>query len=291
MSRVLLIDDDAAALQTFGHLLRLAGHDVAAAESPEDVMVIAATFDPDVAIIDLRIAHSSGLDVLREMRRQHPQTACVMMSGFATLQVAVEAMRLGAMDFLEKPVFDEDLLNAIGRVHRSDLVEIGSTECEAHSRKRWAELVVALIAAPRDPRTLSEWGRLVGISTGGLRNWCRTARLSARRSLLFARVLRAIARYRRAPMPVEDLLDIVDRRTLSKLLLASGGTAERLPQTLDEFLTRQHLVDDPAAVREVRAKLVTFQTRAAAPRPEPLEQPAPTGFVAAAAASEEHREP
>ena len=131
---------------------------------------------------------------------------------------------------------------------------------EAHSLTRWAAVVLRAIDSQTDARTLHEWGRSVGASTGALRNWCRTAGLSARRSLQFARMLRAVVRQaeHHTPMPPEHLLNIVDRRTLVKLLRASGGTQDRLPPSVNDFLERQQLIESPEAVAEIRIGLAAL---------------------------------
>jgi hypothetical protein len=135
---------------------------------------------------------------------------------------------------------------------------------QAHSIERWTGVVVRTISSPTDPRTLEQWGRAVGASAGTLRNWCRTAHLSARRSLLFARVLRAVARHQHSAERPEDLLDVVDQRTLAKILAASGGTADQLPRTIDEFLSRQQLIACPMGIEEVRRTITTLRQRRSA---------------------------
>jgi hypothetical protein len=123
---------------------------------------------------------------------------------------------------------------------------------EAHALRRWALPLVAMLDAPEDPRTLHEWGRTVGVSTGALRNWCRTARLSARDSLMFGRVLRVVIQQKECADRPEDLLNIVDRRTLAKVLAASGAARDRLPASSDEFFTTQRFIERKDAVHQVQ---------------------------------------
>jgi CheY-like chemotaxis protein len=126
-----------------------------------------------------------------------------------------------------------------------------------HAAARWARIVVGAIDSDADPRTQQLWGRCVGVSSGTLRTWCRTARLSTKRTLKFARVLRAIVRRRESRMAAEQLLDVSDHRTLASLL-SLGRPIERatdLPANAELFLYQQRWIDDPIAIVEVRALL------------------------------------
>jgi hypothetical protein len=171
-----------------------------------------------------------------------------------------EALRLGACDVLEQPLTPGLLLAAVHNAMISDDARKSGparSEPELHSVTRWADVVVRAVCAPRDLRTLREWGREVGVSVGGLRNWCGTARLPARRSLNFVRLLRAVVQRKTTIASPEDLLNVVDRRTLAKLLMMAGGTARELPADVHEFLRRQTFISDVSAVRAVQAALVS----------------------------------
>jgi LmbE family N-acetylglucosaminyl deacetylase len=128
----------------------------------------------------------------------------------------------------------------------------------SHSAARWARAVVKAIDAPRDPKTIAAWSRSAAAAPGTLKNWCRTAGVAPKRSLAFARVLRAILWRQKCGRRPEDLLDVVDHRTLAGLLklgvpldIAPRG----LPDTVEEFLERQQWVVDPVAVHEVEVEL------------------------------------
>jgi hypothetical protein len=129
----------------------------------------------------------------------------------------------------------------------------GSTEL--HSVTRWASAVLGAIPSHADPRTLAHWGRSTGASPAAIRTWCRAARVSSRRSLLFARVLRAVVRHRGSESPASDLLDVVDHRTLRKLLVGSGASGTTLPPTAEEFLSSQTFITDRRLLDEVRSRL------------------------------------
>ena len=171
-------------------------------------------------------------------------------------------MRLGAFDCLRQPVTGSLLLAAVESAAGTkgcNGADHAGLQAECHSVTRWADVAVRSLGAPRDFRTLQEFGRAVGVSSGGFRDWCCTAHISARQSLKFARVFRAVIRQSTSSAPPEDLLNVVDRRTLAKLLVASGGTSTRLPVNEHEFLERQRFVDNQAALAAVQAALVSLR--------------------------------
>jgi ActR/RegA family two-component response regulator len=253
MRRLLLVDDDIGTLDTLGHFFHLDGWNVRTADTGSTALRVSLDFHPDAALIDLNLPDCSGLEVLKSIIDQDPQTACFVITGVGSVQSAIDAMKLGALDYLEKPLacdFVARLLRTIPKVDRF-AVQSHDTRVTHHSLIRWATLVVRVIDAPSDLRTVPEWGHFVGVSAGALRNWCRTAHIGSRQSLLFARLLRAVVKGHIHSMPAEDLLNIVDRRTLLKVIRASGGIDGQLPVTVDTFFEHQHIVS-AAAVSEVR---------------------------------------
>ena len=110
MSRILVIDDDGGARDSVSRMLRTAGHTVHDAASGEEGIAAARGGAFDVILSDLQMPGLSGLDVLRRLRDAHVDSVFIIMTGFGTVESAVEAMRLGAVDFLQKPFFRDELL-------------------------------------------------------------------------------------------------------------------------------------------------------------------------------------
>lgn len=263
MARILLIDDDEICLDITGRLLQLHGYEFTGARTGGDGVRLAREWKPDVALVDLRLPDRSGIDVLAQLKAECPDTSRVMFSGFATLDVAVDAMRLGVCDCLTKPAFEEDIVAAVERalaqhahVDDCDRAESALIPSEAHAAARWAQPIVRVIDARQDPRTLREFGRAVFVSVGCFRNWCRTTRVSSRASLSFARALRAVYRFEhdRSTRP-ENLLSIVDQRTIVKFVRRCGGRGDRLPDTVEDFLERQQFIANQEAIEAVRTLL------------------------------------
>jgi hypothetical protein len=128
---------------------------------------------------------------------------------------------------------------------------------------RWAQPIVRVIESPEDPRTLTEFGRVAFVSVGCFRNWCRTARVSSRASLLFARALRAVYRleHNRSSQP-ENLLSFVDQRTIAKFVRKCGGHGGRLPDAVTAFLEHQQFIANREAIEAVQVVLKKRQESA-----------------------------
>ncbi len=104
--RVVVVDDEPRLVKALELELRRAGLEVAAFTAPEEALAAIADLDADVLVTDVRMAGLTGLDLLRSVKARRPHVEVVLMSGFATVQTAVEALKSGAYDFLTKP-FDE----------------------------------------------------------------------------------------------------------------------------------------------------------------------------------------
>lgn len=127
----------------------------------------------------------------------------------------------------------------------------------SHSADRLAGAIVLATRSARDPRTLTDWGRQVGVSRGALRVWCKAAGVSARACLDFLRVLRAVVRSRNQKLDLLSMLDVVDRRSLLNLLDRGGVRAlcRDTQPTVDEFLRRQRFFTNREVVQAARQHL------------------------------------
>ena len=266
MQQVLVIDDDRSTLEGFAGVLRYGGFDVATAETGREGLSAVQRHRPDLVLADLGLPDLSGVDVLLELRAGRIGVPLVIVTGFGSTRVAVEAIRAGACDVVEKPLVGDDLLRVVKRALASSVPSSESPrprapaerayQTRAHAAARWAHAVARIVDAPTDPRTLEAWGHYIGAAPGTVKNWCRIAGLSPRRSLTFARLLRAVVRHRIDGYRPADVLDIVDLRTLARLLqLGGAGNRTDLPTHVDEFLSSQRLIRDSTALREVEQAL------------------------------------
>jgi len=116
VSRILVIDDDQGVRDSMARMLRGAGYAVETAETGEEGLTLARGNVFDVILSDMRMPGISGLDVLKRLRDQRVDAAFIVMTGFGTVDSAVEAMKLGAVDFVQKPFFRDELLMRVKSV-------------------------------------------------------------------------------------------------------------------------------------------------------------------------------
>ena len=113
---LLVIDDDDGIRQITSEMLQARGYRVLGAPSVGEGLRLFAERHPAAVLLDLRLPDGTGIDVLRELQRRSPGIPVVVVSGYGSVSDAVEAMRVGAFDFIEKPIARERLYEVIDRV-------------------------------------------------------------------------------------------------------------------------------------------------------------------------------
>jgi CheY-like chemotaxis protein len=262
MAQILLIDQHPERQTHFALALQGAGHDIRTASSGAQGLAWLARRPVDLAVIDLRLPDSAGAEILHAVRSPAVGRPPIIVTGFVSLRDVVAAVRLGAIDLLDEPVSEHDLLKAVeralagaGEAPPATGERDASSAPNAHAAARWARALVPVIDSPVDPRTLEGWARCIAVSPSTLRKWCYAAGIGPRRALVFARLLRATTLTARGHYSLEALLDFVHRRTFLGLLKFSGFDLPNVPTDPAEFLERQTLVRDGAALAEIRRLL------------------------------------
>jgi NtrC-family two-component system response regulator AlgB len=115
---ILVIDDDAKLRKSLRLALETMGHQVSEARDRRDAEGLLGRRVFDVAFLDLRLAHEQGLDLIPAILKMSPALAVVVMTAYATIETAVEAMRRGAFDYLPKPFTPDQLRIVFDRVGR-----------------------------------------------------------------------------------------------------------------------------------------------------------------------------
>ena len=110
MSRILVIDDDSGVRESMTACSTVQDTRSRRPAPAKKGFELARDNAYDVILSDMRMSGISGIDVLRRLRDQHVDSAFIIMTGFGTVDTAVEAMKLGAVDFVQKPFFRDELL-------------------------------------------------------------------------------------------------------------------------------------------------------------------------------------
>lgn len=116
MKKILIVDDDSELRSNLSEILRGKGYHTDEASSGKDAIEKAASDEFDVVLLDLMMPKIGGMDVLTELRKIKPKTKVIMITAFATIDNAVEAIKKGASDYISKPFKIEDLDATIRRV-------------------------------------------------------------------------------------------------------------------------------------------------------------------------------
>jgi DNA-binding NtrC family response regulator len=119
-AKVLVVDDEKNIRTMLSRALDLEGFEVKAAEDGASGLAMIDSEEPDLVLLDLKLPDTTGLDLLEKLGERDERPAVVMMSGHGTLEAAVKATRLGALDFLEKPIEMERMLLTVKNALRLD---------------------------------------------------------------------------------------------------------------------------------------------------------------------------
>ena len=129
--RALVVDDEQNIRRTLSVALESMGYEATNAATGTDALSALKARRFDVMLLDLKLGQENGLDVLKEAIRIAPALAVVIMTAFGTIETAVEAMRLGAFDYLPKPCTPEQLRQVLSRIQKTRKLERRVAELES----------------------------------------------------------------------------------------------------------------------------------------------------------------
>jgi len=121
---LLLVDDDPTFCGVLEQALSKRGFEVHAATDVVSGIKVAEAVEPEYAVIDLRIGQESGLVLVKRLHELDANTRIVMLTGFASIATAVEAIKLGAVHYLAKPADTEEIVAALHKDQGDEMVEI-----------------------------------------------------------------------------------------------------------------------------------------------------------------------
>ena len=110
---ILIVDDEESILQSLDGILSDEGFEVISAQSSAEAMEKIEEEIPDLVLLDIWMPGKDGIETLADMKETYPNIQVVMMSGHGTIETAVKATKMGAYDFIEKPLSLEKLLLSV----------------------------------------------------------------------------------------------------------------------------------------------------------------------------------
>lgn len=246
MARVLIIDDHDTIREGLELLLRKHGHRTYSAENGRQGLDLLSEHGAELVVTDLRMAGMDGIEVLRQVRAQAPETDVLMITAFGTVDRAVEAMKLGAVDFITKPFSPEEFAVKVGRLLR---------EREERDELRRENVALRIENTSLKEQTEARYGQIIGEAPAMKRVYDWISRVAPSESTvmiygesgtgkeLVARAIHASSTRRDGPFVrvncgalAESLLDSelfghekgaftgADRRRRGRFELAHGGT-------------------------------------------------------------------
>jgi len=110
---LLIVEDDKSFLIRLARAMELRGFSVATAESVADGLLQVEKSPPFYAVVDMRLGDGNGLDVISALKRRRPDARAIILTGYGNIATAVNAVKLGAVDYLAKPVDADDVMAAL----------------------------------------------------------------------------------------------------------------------------------------------------------------------------------
>jgi DNA-binding NtrC family response regulator len=120
--KVLLVDDEKEFVDLLGERMSARGMEVSSTTSAADALKIAEEQTFDAIVLDLMMPEMDGLEVLKNLKAKRPELQVILLTGHGTIEKGVEAMRLGAMDFVEKPADLDTLTEKIKKAQARKMI-------------------------------------------------------------------------------------------------------------------------------------------------------------------------
>jgi two-component system response regulator RegA len=142
---MLIVDDDERLRERLARALEKRGYAVRTASNYDDALALAKEVAPEYAVVDLRMPGPSGLELLRALKEIDPETRVVVLTGYGSIATTIDAMRLGAVYYLQKPADADEVLAAFARAEAPPAAEVeGSADPPSLERVKWEHVARVL---------------------------------------------------------------------------------------------------------------------------------------------------
>ena len=244
----LLATIDDVLLHIVEEAVAVLGSEVASVRTGGDVLARAHLVSLRLAMLDHDLADVAALDVARALHHEAPALPFLLIGQHLNIAITVQAMKLGAITVLEKPVTVTEILAAVRSAGSAPQSTPRRAEAPRHAARstaeRWAMHVLKACEADGDLKTLGAWAAFAGLSPSSLCEICRLVGIQPLLARDLTRILSAVLRSCRNGSRIDQLLDISDRRTLRRLMRRAGLSADpdRRAISVEQFLAAQQFV-------------------------------------------------
>lgn len=128
--KVLLVDDEPEFLEVMAERMEARGMNVVTATSAQEALELITKESFDAVVLDFMMPGMNGIDTLRKLKDDKPELQIILLTGYATVEKSVEAMKLGAMDFMEKPADIEKLTAKIKQAQTEKIMLVEKQSAE-----------------------------------------------------------------------------------------------------------------------------------------------------------------
>ncbi|HLH31350.1 MAG TPA: sigma-54 dependent transcriptional regulator [Terriglobia bacterium] len=160
MAEILVVDDDENVCSAFRQFLKAEGHSPIIASNAEDALRAVHDRHPDVMFIDVRMPGVDGLEALRQIRTSDPNIYAIVMTAYGTSQTSIEAVRLGAFDYLHKPLDLNDVRDVIDKALAAQVLSKKAAENESDGKDEY--LLINLVGSSHK---MQDVYKLIGLLT------------------------------------------------------------------------------------------------------------------------------
>ena len=137
MERILVVDDDPEIREGVADVLRQAGYDVDEAKDGKKAIKCIETGSYDLVLTDLNLPKADGMKVLRHVLDESPDTICIILTGFGTIKGSVEAIKMGAFDYISKPVKSDEIVIVVEKALKYRRLERENVLLKQQLRKKY----------------------------------------------------------------------------------------------------------------------------------------------------------
>ena len=121
---ILIVDDEPLVRRSLSEMLTLSGYTVSAASNGKEALDILKNYTADIIISDIKMPEIDGIKLLKQIKSNYPDTQIIIVTGYGSIDSAVEAMKEGAYDYITKPIVDNEIKIVLERlVKQKQLLE------------------------------------------------------------------------------------------------------------------------------------------------------------------------